>query len=66
MRRIYGLSQSLVTPKFGATRNDVEVSIQLFGLPKADTKSEVGFGENSRLNPNISAFLHLVETIVCV
>lgn len=66
MVRICGFSQSLVISKFGDTRNEVEVNIQFFGLPKADAKSEVDFGKNSRLNPNIGAFLHLVETIVYV
>lgn len=66
MMKIYRFSQSLVVHKFRDTRNDVEVSIQLFDLPKADAKSEVDFGKNSRLNSNIGAFLHLVETIVYV
>lgn len=66
MMRIYGLLQSLVTPKFGAPGNDAEVSIQLLGLPKADAKGEEGFGKNPRLNPNIGTFLHLMETVIYV
>lgn len=61
---INGFTWLVVIPKFGDTRNDAEVIIQLFSLPKADAKSEVDFGKNSRWNPNIGAFLHLVETIV--